>query len=70
MYVHNQTTLQYSLKISLEETKLVSFAKAIHLRINSCKNGHFAARLGLSITLQTFQKFGQRLCSAPTARCL
>jgi len=56
--VHNETTLQYSLKISSEETKLVSSAKATDLRINSCKNGHFAARLCLSITLLTFANLG------------
>ena len=56
--VHNETTLQYSLNISSEETKLVSSAKATHLIMNSCKNGHFAARLCLSIIFLTFANLG------------
>lgn len=55
--VHNETTWQYSLNIYSEETKLVSSAKATHLIMNSCKNGHFAAHLRLSIIL-TFANLG------------
>ena len=55
--VHNETTLQCFCKISSEETKLVSSAKATHLIMNSCKNGHFAAHLCLSIIL-TFTNLG------------